>query len=108
MRGYFFFLASCGGRRDWTPSAQDLIRTCFDFLRGPFTGRACASFGLTVHITIAAVRPRAGDGAYAERRDTAVDMVGFARRQFSCALAAQYSSVIVHVFLPFVSAVAEV
>ena len=54
---------------------------------------------LTCRITIAAVRSRAGDGAYGEPRyDTAVHMVGFARRQLFCALAGQYSFVIVHMF----------
>src|SRR5689334_11194670 len=75
------------------------LTPCFDFLRGAiYVANAHASFELTRHITIAALRPRAGDGAYADqRRDTADHMVGFARRQLFCALAAQYSFVIVHV-----------
>jgi len=117
----FSFLSSCGGRSDWAPSAQDWIRIrqrhrlCW-FRTERAYGHGCecrrsrgayahASFGLTCCISIAACRPRAGDGAHAEPRyDTAVHMVGFARRQLSCALPAQYSFVIVHVLFPFVSA----
>jgi hypothetical protein len=58
-----------------------------------------ASFVSTCRITIAADRSRAGNGAYGERREAADHMVGFARRQFFCALPTQYSFVILHVFL---------
>jgi hypothetical protein len=74
------------------------------FARAIHGADARASFGLTPSITIAADRPRAGDGAYGERRETADHMVGFARRQLFGALTAQYSIVIVHVLFPFLLA----
>ena len=69
------------------------------FARAIHGADAHASFGSTCRITIAADRPRSGNGAYGECRETADRMVGFARRQLFCALPAQYSVVVIHVFI---------
>jgi hypothetical protein len=86
-------------------SSLSAITPVLIFARAIHEADAHASFGLTCRITIAADRSRAGDSADREpRRNTADHMIRFVRRQLFCALAAQYSFVIVHILFPFVSA----
>jgi hypothetical protein len=67
------------------------------FARAIHGADARASVESTCRIAIAADRPRLGDSTYGERGETADHMVSFAGCQLFCALAGQYSFVIVHV-----------